>query len=85
MCIVISLRNVHISNKNYFTFYILDKEHYKRKTATPSVLNEIQHLKEKISIIDETDHRTDAKVHLLIKQYDHLKITFANHQHIIIK
>ncbi|CAG2224917.1 unnamed protein product [Mytilus edulis] len=38
------------------------KEYHKRKTATPSVLNELQQLKEKIAIIKATDHGTDEKM-----------------------
>ncbi|VDI68852.1 senataxin [Mytilus galloprovincialis] len=45
-----------------------EKEYHKRKTATPSVLNELQQLKEKIAIIKATDHGTDAKKKIEINQ-----------------
>ncbi|OPL21395.1 hypothetical protein AM593_10193, partial [Mytilus galloprovincialis] len=45
-----------------------EKEYHKRKTATPSVLNEIQQLKEKIAIIKATDHGTDSKKKIEMNQ-----------------
>ncbi|XP_052087630.1 probable helicase senataxin [Mytilus californianus] len=52
-----------------------EKEHFKRTTATSSVVNEIQRLNVKISIIEETEHSTESnkkEMNTLLKKRNEL-------------